>query len=249
LAVFPEGEAQCFKKLLLVTPYYSTPKEILRSHCLETVEGLSDKDQRKIVELAQNTVGVENPLYASLIKDISTQRMEFLAKRDALTSKMREEVVAHPYGEILLSFPHLGEVIAATIIGVIGDINRWSDKKKFKKTLGVYSKLTQSGTTPARGRPGREGSRHGRRVLFLVCFGCAKTSARENDFKDYYLERVARGKPRIKALVSTAGKLAEIIYHCLKARELYQYQGKYKKCASLTTRNPSGESPEPGSQE
>lgn len=50
--------------------------------------------------------------------------MEFLAKRDALTSRIREEVVAHPYGEILLSFPHLGEVIAATIIGVIGDINR-----------------------------------------------------------------------------------------------------------------------------
>ena len=113
----------------------------------------------------------------------------------------------------------------------------------------MYSKLTQSGTTPARGRPGREGSRHGRRVLFLVCFGCAKTSARENDFKDYYLERVARGKPRIKALVSTAGKLAEIIYHCLKARELYQYQGKYKKCAGLTTRYLSGESPQPGSQD
>lgn len=187
LTVFPEGEAQCFRKLLLVAPYYPTPKEILRSHCLETVEGLSDKDKRRIVELAQNTVGVENPLYASLIKDISDQRMEFLAKRDALTSRIREEVVAHPYGEILLSFPHLGEVIAATIIGVIGDINRWPDKKKLKKALGVYSRSTQSGATPPRTRRGREGSRHGRRVLFQVCFGCAATRARENDFRDYYL--------------------------------------------------------------
>ena len=249
LAVFPEGEAQCFKKLLLVTPYYSAPREILGSHCLETVEGLSDKDKTKIVELARNTVGVENPLYASLIKDLSTQRIEFLAKRDALTSKIRKEVLAHPYGEILLSFPHLGEIIAATIIGVIGDINKWPDKKKFKKGLGVYSKLAQSGTARARTRRGREGSRHGRRVLFQVCFGCAKTAARENDFKDYYLTQVARDKPRIKALVSTAGKLTEIIYHCLKARELYQYQGKYKKCAGLRARNASGESAEPGSQE
>jgi transposase len=249
LAVFPEGEAQCFKKLLLVTPYYSTPKEILRSHCLQMVEGLSDKEKNRIVKLARNTVGVENPLYASLIKDMSTQRMEFIAKRDALTSKIREEVVAHPYGEILLSFPHLGEVIAATIIGVVRDINRWPDKKKFKKGLGVYSNLAQSGTAPARTKRGREGSRHGRRALFLVCFGCAATKARENDFKDYYLARVARGKPRIKALVSTAGKLAEIIYHCLKAREPYQYQGKYKKRTCLTTRNPPRESPEPGYQE
>ncbi len=96
LAVFPEGEAQCFKKLLLVSLYYSTPKEILKSNCMETVEGLSNRDKRKIVKLARNTVGVENPLYASLIKDISTQRMEFLAKRDALTSVIRKEVAAHP---------------------------------------------------------------------------------------------------------------------------------------------------------
>lgn len=107
----------------------------------------------------------------------------------------------------------------------------------------------QSGTAPARTRRGREGSRHGRRVLFQACFGCAKIAARENDFKDYYLTRVAKGKPRIKALVSTAGKLAEIIYHCLKARELYQYQGKYKKCAGLRARSASGESLKPGSQE
>jgi len=241
LAVFPEGEAQCFKKLLLVTPYYSTPKEILSSHCLETVEGLSKKDKRKMVELARNTVGVENPLYASLIKDISNQRMEFLTKRDVLTSKIREEVVAHPYGEILLSFPQVGEVIAATIIGVIGDINRWPDKKKFKKALGVYSKLTQSGATPAKTRRGREGSRHGRRVLFQACFGCARTRARESDFKDYYLRQVARGKPRIKALVSTMGKLAEIIYHCLKAGEPYQYQGKYKAVTTSDNKKLQGE--------
>lgn len=31
--------------------------------------------------------------------------------------------------------------------------------------------------------------------------------------------QVVRGKPRIKALVSTMGKLAEIIYHCLKIGE------------------------------
>jgi len=32
----------------------------------------------------------------------------------------------------------------------------------------------------------------------------------------------------MKALVSTMGKLAEIIYHCLEAGELYQYQKKYR---------------------
>ena len=104
----------------------------------------------------------------------------------------------------------------------------WPDKKKFKKALGVYSSLTQSGGKSGSTKQGKEGSRHGRRVLFLVCFGCISTKAFDNDFKDYYLRQVARGKPRIKALVSTMGKLAEIIYYCLNAGVPYQYQGKYR---------------------
>jgi len=164
--------------------------------------------------------------------------MELLSKRDALTSMLRTQAVAHPYGHILLSFPSLGEIAAATIIGIIKDIERWSDKKKFKKALGVYSSLTQSGSSSGRTRQGREGSRHGRRVLFQVCFGCIRTNAHDNDFKDYYLRQVARGKPRMKALVSTMGKLAEIIYHCLKAGEPYQYQGKNKARISFYDKKP-----------
>ncbi|GAH18650.1 unnamed protein product, partial [marine sediment metagenome] len=219
LAVFPEGEARYFNKLLKITPYYPTPKDILASNGLETIEGLCQKDKENILELADNTVGIPNQIYQWLIRDLSFQRMESLAKRDALTAIIRKEVAVHPYGDVLLSFPYLGEIAAATIIGTIKDIERWPDKKKFKKALGVYSSLTQSGGGPGHTKQGKEGSRHGRRVLFQVCFGCIGTKAHDNDCRDYYLRQVARGKPRIKALVSTMGKLAEIIYHCLKVEE------------------------------
>ena len=96
------------------------------------------------------------------------------------------------------------------------------------RALGVYNSLTQSGSSVSRSRQGKEGSKNGRRVLFQVCLGCIITKAPDNDFRDYYLRQVAWGKPRKKALVSTMGKLAEIIYHCLKTGELYQYQGKYR---------------------
>jgi len=58
-------------------------------------------------------------------------------------------------------------------------------------------------------------------------FRCIRNDIPDNDFKDYYLRQVARGKPRLKAVVSTMGKLAEVIYYCLNRGELYQYQGKY----------------------
>ncbi|MFC1983991.1 transposase [Chloroflexota bacterium] len=228
IAVFPEGEAQYFNQLMKIIPYYPTPKDMLDSNGLEGIEKLSQKYKENILQLAANSIGIPSDIYQWLIKDLSIQRVESLAKRDALTSVLRTQVAAHPYSDILLSFPFLGEIAAATIIAVIKDIERWPDKKKFKKALGVYSSLTQSGGSSGHGRQGKEGSRHGRRVLFQVCFGCIRTNAHDNDFRDYYLRQVARGKPKIKALVSTMGKLAEIIYHCLKAGEPYHYQGIHR---------------------
>ena len=237
LAVFPEGEARYFKQLIMITPYYPTPGDILASDGLQSITKLRQKDKEAILDLTASTVGVPGDSYQWLIKDLSNQRMEALSKRDMLTSILRTQVAVHPYGHILLSFPFLGEIAAATIIGIIKDIDRWPDKKKFKKALGVYSSLSQSGTSLGRTRQGKEGSRHGCRVLFQVCLGCIRTKAPGNDFKDYYLRQVAGGKPRIKALVSTMGKLAEIIYHCLKAGELYQYQSKYKATRTSDTGN------------
>lgn len=238
IAVFPEGEARYFNQLLKVTPYYPTPKDILAGNGLERIERLGERHRENMLELAANTVGVPGQTYGWLIQDLSVQRMDSLAKRDGLTSIIRRRVTTHPYGKILLSFPHLGEISAATIIGIVKNIDRWPDKKKLKKALGVYNSLTQSGTSLGRTRQGKEGSRHGRRVLFQICLGCIRTNVRDNDFRDYYLRQVARGKVRMKALVSTMGKLAEIIYHCLKAGELHQYKGKYRTTIIASNKKP-----------
>lgn len=243
LAVFPEGEARYFRQLVEIAPHYPTPKDIIANEDLKGITKLCQKDRENIARLAGESVGVPGGLYGQLIKDLSLQRMEALAKCEGITHVMRREVAAHPYGDILLSFPYLGEIAAAAIIGVIKDIGRWPDKKKFKKALGVYSSLTQSGGGSGRTRQGKEGSRHGRQVLFQVCFGCIKSSAHDNDFRDYYLRQVARGKPRMKALVSTMGKLAEVIYHCLKTGEPYQYQGKYRATMSSADRKSRSKPP------
>lgn len=228
LAVFPEGESQHFRTLIKIAHRYPTPSDILSSRGFRMVRTISEKDKEDIVKLASETVGVPGKIYRWLIRDLSLQRLEYLRKRDILTSMIRKQVALHPYGQILLSFPQLGEIGAATLISVIQDVSRYPNEKKFKKALGVYAWQSQSGESRTRTRQGKEGSRDGRRVLFQVCFGCVRTRVRDNDFKDYYLRQVARGKPRIKALVSTMGKLAEIIYHCLEVGERYQYQRKYK---------------------
>jgi predicted transcriptional regulator YheO len=57
----------------------------------------------------------------------------------------------------------------------------------------------------------------------MVCLTAVRLD-QNNSFKDFYERQLQKGKPRIKALVATMGKLTEIIYHCLKYNEPYQYQ-------------------------
>jgi len=227
VAVFPEGEANYFNQLLKIAPLYPTPKDILASNSLMQVEDLPPQHREMILELAASTVGVPGDIYRWLIRDLSIQRMEYSAKIDILTKMIREQVALHPYGRILLSFPYVGAITGGTIIGIIKDIRRWPNKKNLKKALGVYGTVTQTGTH-SHTMQGKEGDRRGRRALFQVCLGCITKNAPENDFKDYYNRQVTRGKIPIKALVSAMGKLAEIIYHCLKVGEPYQYQGIYR---------------------
>ena len=197
------------------------------SNGLNEIKGISKEVRDRIIELATNSVGIKNYQYKWLIKELSLLRSDFIQKRDLIALMIHEQLATHPYSDILLSFPCLGDITAATIIGIVKDIERWPNKKKFKKALGIYSTLAQSGTKYSFKR-GKEGSRHGRRVLFQICSLCIRRSARDNDFKDYYNRQVSRGKKKIKALVSTMGKLAEIIYYCLKTGELYKYQGIYR---------------------
>ncbi|HEY50429.1 MAG TPA: IS110 family transposase [Dehalococcoidia bacterium] len=228
IATFPEGEARYFNKLLRIIPHYPTPRDIVDSRGLENVRGLSKNDREDIMQFAVNSIGVPSNEYKWLIKELGILRLDLVKKRETITLMLRKQLAEHPYTEILYSFPFLGEIAAATIIATVKNIDNWSNKKKFKKALGIYSRSTRSGNR-SYSRRGKEGSKHGRRVLFQVCRNCIKRNAPDNDFKDYYSRQVNQGKVRIKALVSTMGKLAEIIYHCLRNRELYKYQGKYRK--------------------
>jgi len=227
IATFPEGESRYFKKLMEIIPFYPTPGNICNSNNLDGVKRMKEKERESIMQLATNSIGVPDSTYEWLIKELGSLRLDLIQKRETITSMLRAQLNVHDYSEILYSFPHMGEITTGTIIGIIKNIDNWPDKKKFKKALGIYSTLKQSGTKQ-RGRKGKEGSRHGRRVLFQTCLGCIRKNAVENDFKGYYIRQITQGKARMKALVSNMGKMTEIIYHCLKNREPYKYQGIYK---------------------
>ena len=237
VAIFPEGESRWFPSLIRLVPYHPTPADIVNCQELKSVGRVGASTKEAIRALAATTVGAPSVIYRELILNLSQQRSDAIAKRDDISRFIEEKVVTHPYGNILLSFPNFGPIAAATVIGIVRDINWWSDKRKLKKAMGVYSTLKQSGESAGKGRLGKEGSRHARRALWQVVFRCIQDRVPNNDFRDYYLRQVKQGKPKMKAVVATMGKLAEIIYHCLQSGEPYRYQGRYSTRGNTDPRN------------
>jgi transposase len=131
-------------------------------------------------------------------------------------------ILPHPYTEILLSLPFVSENIACTLIGVIGDIERFNTYKEFKKYLGVSAENTQSGTSVSGTRQTNSGVRDARRVLYQIAL-IILASGKYNPtvFKVYYDRKVEEGMSKKKAIGHLCGKIANLIYSLLKNSRKY----------------------------
>lgn len=127
----------------------------------------------------------------------------------------------HPYTEILMSFPVMSNTMACTFIGAIGDIDRFSTYLEFKKYLGVAAENKTSGTSVSKTRMTFQGIRDTRRVLFLCTLLLINPRTGSNMFRVFYERLLARGMSKRKAMGHVSGKIANVLYSCLKNNELY----------------------------
>jgi len=207
IATFPEGEASYFAYLARVVTKYPTPEAILVGDLKEF--RIPKKVEDAIKKAAYDSVGIHSPTLAAAIKDIAQQRLDLSSRKNELTVKIEKLVRGHAYGPILSSFPFLGEVGAATLIGVIRDIDQWPSKKCLRKALGVYPTIAKSGKRAGQSVMGREGSAQTRRALWQMIMCNLPKKAEPNIFRDYYQMKVMKGMKRKPAVVATMGKACE----------------------------------------
>ncbi|PEE35865.1 IS110 family transposase [Bacillus cereus] len=128
----------------------------------------------------------------------------------------------HPYTDLLLSFPFVSENIACTLIGVIGDVDRFNTYKEFKKYLGVSAENSQSGTSVRSTKQTYSGVRDARRVLYQMSMMMLANGKRKPTvFKAYYDRKVEEGMIKKKAIGHLCGKIANLIYTILKSGQKY----------------------------
>lgn len=182
---------------------------------------LARKKITELVKLLKSNVVLDVPHFVDyqsfLIEDI--ERLEALIKR--LDEQIKVIVDEHPYKEILWSLPIMGYTWACTLIGVIGDVNRFLTYKKFKRYLGFTPQNRESGISLRSSHLCFNGVRHTRRVLFQMALTMVAPRTRNNPFCAYYVRLLDRNMPKRKALGHVAGKLAQVMYGCLKYNRLY----------------------------
>ena len=139
--------------------------------------------------------------------------------------KQTEEEISHHMqliDSMITTIPGIGIVIGATILGEIGDIQRFSNPKKLVAYAGIDASVTQSGEYEATHNVmSKRGSPYLRKALFqaaLVASRCDPT------FRAFYDKKRVEGKHHFTAIGAVARKLCYVIHAILTKNEPYIIQ-------------------------
>lgn len=120
----------------------------------------------------------------------------------------------------ITTIPGIGNTIAATILGEIGDINRFSNASKLVAYAGLDAEISQSGEYESTSnKMSKRGSPYLRKALFQAAF-----IASYNDpvFSAYYQQKRAEGKHHKVAIGAVARKMCHTIHSVLKNNTPYE---------------------------
>ena len=132
------------------------------------------------------------------------------------------EVLLEKLNSPITTIPGIGSVNAATILGEIGDIKRFSNPSKLVAYAGLDASVSQSGEYESTyNHMSKRGSPYLRRALFqsaLIAEFCDPV------FSDYYQKKISEGKHHLVATNAVARKLCHTIFAVLTKNEPYQQQ-------------------------
>src|SRR5215472_12814790 len=120
--------------------------------------------------------------------------------------------------ELLQTIPGIGAQTAATLLGELGALTRFTDARALVAYVGFYPVIHESGDRAATPRLSRVGSRLARHSLYLAAVNAVRGSG---EWRTIYLRKKAQGKTAKQALVVVAVKLLHAVYAMLKHRQPY----------------------------
>lgn len=132
------------------------------------------------------------------------------------------EILLEILNSPITTIPGIGSVNAATILGEIGDIKRFSNPSKLVAYAGLDASISQSGEFESTSNHmTKRGSPYLRRALFQSAL---RAEFCDPVFSAYYQKKIAEGKHHLVATNAVARKLCHTIFAVLTKNEPYQVQ-------------------------
>lgn len=124
------------------------------------------------------------------------------------------------YASLVMSMPGIGPITTLALLGYVGNCQRFSEPGQLSYYVGLVPKVDISGNTVRLGRILKTGCRPIRRVIIQGAWALVR-SRHAGPLKEFF-ERLKEKKGSKKAIVATARKMLEVLYHMLKNGELYR---------------------------
>jgi transposase len=138
----------------------------------------------------------------------------------AIEKRIATEALRSPEIRRLMTVPGVNVICAATFMAAVGDIHRFSDRRKLVGYLGLDPKVRQSGlSATARGRISKQGSSSGRHALVEASWSVVKAPGPMHS----YYQRIRARRGGQVAIVATSRKLACLFWCLLTREEDYAY--------------------------
>lgn len=216
---------------------YKTPDDVLNADFDELVSILKVNGKTRdwsidkanlIIEAAKESL----PAYSSQQSNIRamTHYIDLILHQKKILTDIRDQINSFAklssHYELLLSIPGVGELTASSILAEIGDISNFPSSKQLTAFAGLDPSVYQSGNFRAsNNKISKRGSTHLRKALYQSASAsiCRRTSGYANPtLRDFYVKKIAEGKPSKVAIVATSNKLLRIIYGVLKSGKPFE---------------------------
>jgi transposase len=129
----------------------------------------------------------------------------------SLDECIREEVEAS--GTTLTEVFGVGSILAAKIIGIVGDVGRFPNKEHFASYAGVAPIEASSGEV-VRHRVSLAGNRRLNQVMHMIAVSQARSDPRG---KAYYRKKLGEGKSRREAMRCLKRRISDVVFKALVA--------------------------------
>lgn len=209
---------------------FSTPLDFedINSEDLQSfLDNVSKKKyaSRKLEELskkASKSFGVNFCMDSfSLQIKMLIEQISFI-QNQVLDVEKEIEILLEKLNSPITTIPGIGSVNAATILGEIGDIKRFSNPSKLVAYSGLDASISQSGEFESTSNHmTKRGSPYLRRALFQSAL---RAEFCDSVFSNYYQKKISEGKHHLVATNAVARKLCHTIFAVLTKNEPYQQQ-------------------------